>query len=116
MALLPEFFEGVTGFEWDTGNAEKIQARHDVSPAECEQVFLNRPVLVAGDVRHSGGEARYFAWGITDQARRLAVAFTVRGPRVRVISARPMSRGERRWYAAAAEAREAAQGSSDVPD
>ena len=53
MALLPEFFEGLTGFEWDAGTADKVRQRHGVSPAECEQVFLNRPVLIAGDLRHS---------------------------------------------------------------
>jgi len=102
--LLPEFFEGLTGFQWDAGNAEKSWARHEVSQAECEQVFLNRPVLLAGDVRHSGPEARYFALGFTDPGRYLSVVFTVRASLIRVISARAMSRRERRTYEQAQEA------------
>ena len=44
-------------------------------------------------------EHRHFALGRTDAGRELAVVFTVRGKRVRVISARPISRLERREYA-----------------
>lgn len=98
MGLLPEFFQGLTGFQWDDGNAPKVWERHQVLPAECEQVFLNRPVLVAGDVRHSKHEPRYHALGLSDADRRLALVFTIRGPLVRVIAARDMSRRERRAY------------------
>lgn len=98
VVLLPEFFEGLTAFEWDAANAEKSWVRHQVSQAEAEQVFLNRPVLMAGDLRHSEPEARFFALGVTDAGRHLSVVFTLRGSRVRVISARPMSRRERRRY------------------
>jgi hypothetical protein len=98
VALLLEFFEGLTGFQWDDGNAPKVWERHEVLPAECEQVFLNRPVLIASDVRHSGQEARYHALGLADAGRRLALVFTVRGPLVRVIAARDMSRRERKVY------------------
>ena len=95
MVVLPEYFEGLTGFQWDAGNTAKVGERHHVSLAECEQLFLNRPVLIAGDLRHSRPERRYFALGFTDAARYLTVVFTLRGPLVRVISARPMSRRER---------------------
>lgn len=74
------------------------QWRSNSSPAECEQVFLNRPVLIASDVRHSGQEARYHALGLSDAGRRLALVFTIRGPLVRVIAARDMSRRERKVY------------------
>jgi uncharacterized DUF497 family protein len=98
VGLLPEFFEGLTGFQWDDGNAPKVWGRHQVLPAECEQVFLNRPVLIAQDVRHSGQEARHHALGRSDAGRRLALVFTIRGPLVRVIAARDMSRRERKVY------------------
>ena len=52
-------------------------------------------------VAHSSREARYFAFGRTDGGRLLTVVFTVRGQLLRVISARPMSRRERRGYAQA---------------
>ena len=55
-------------------------------------------MLVAADARHSGQEARYAALGRTTAGRWLAVVFTIRGTLIRVISARDMSRRERRVY------------------
>lgn len=101
MALIPEFFPDVEGFQWGEGNSSKNWARHGISQTEAEQIFVNRPVIVTGDMTHSGTEARYFAFGRTDGGRLLTVVFTVRGQSVRVISARPMSRRERRGYAQA---------------
>ena len=66
--------------------------------AEAEQILLNRPVVFATDIKHSRAEARFFTLGRTDSGRHLAIVFTTRGTRVRVISARPMSRAERRAY------------------
>lgn len=87
------------GFEWDAGNAEKNWTRHQVSTAECEQLFFNQPLVVAPDVKHSAEEPRFYALGQTDAARRRLVVFTLRGDLVRVISARDMSRKERKVYA-----------------
>jgi uncharacterized protein len=49
-----------TGFDWDAGNA-KNNEKHGVSSAEVEQVFLNTPLLLAPDVKHSQGEPRLHA-------------------------------------------------------
>lgn len=100
--MVPEFFRGITGFEWDEGNSAKNWQRHGITQAEAEQVFLNRP-LVGGDPRHSTKEARHFTLGRTDEGRELTVVFTFRGTLLRVISVRPMSRKERRVYAQAQE-------------
>ena len=96
MALLSEFFQDIEGFQWDAANASKNWTRHQVSRTEAEQVFLNRPVVVI-DAR-PGSEARWFAFGRTDADRLLTVVLTIRGQIVRVISARPMSRLERKRY------------------
>ena len=96
MAGLAELIETVEGFEWDAGNSEKNWKRHQVTQAECEQVFANLPLLVSVPVEVVEAESRYFPLGRTDAARELAVVFTVRGRKVRVISARPMSRRERK--------------------
>jgi uncharacterized DUF497 family protein len=96
VVLLSEFFQDIEGFQWDEANSSKNWTRHQVSQTEAEQVLLNRPVIVT-DAR-PGPEARRFAFGRTDGGRRLTVVFTIRGPLVRVISARPMSRPERRRY------------------
>lgn len=87
-----------TEFDWDGGNAEKNWLRHRVSQSECEQVFFNRPLVVAEDEFHSYGEARFYAMGRTDLGRLLVVVYTLRGEKIRVISARDMSRREQKEY------------------
>lgn len=86
-----------TGFDWDSGNIEKNWLKHKVSPVECEQVFFNK-ALFAEDVRHSQREKRYYALGLTNNKRPLFVAFTIRRSLIRVISARDMSKKERKIY------------------
>jgi uncharacterized DUF497 family protein len=99
MGLLDEFFESIEGFQWDEGNHEKTWVRHEVSQAECEQLFLNRPIVVAFDEGHSKVERRFVALGRADSGRQLTVVFTIRGSLLRVISGRPISRRERGIYA-----------------
>lgn len=98
MAGFPEILADCTGFQWDAGNADKNLVLHRVSQGETEQMFFNRPVLVAPDHAHSTREPRFAALGRTNANRLLAVVFTIRGARVRVISARDMSRRERKLY------------------
>ena len=98
MGVLDEFLAGLEGFEWDSGNSDKNWHNHQVRQSEAEQILLNRPLVFGSDVKHSQAEARYFSLGRTDGGRHLAIVFTTRRHRVRVISARPMSRAERRVY------------------
>ncbi len=93
-----DFLAKCTGFEWDSHNADKIWLKHHVSPSECEQVFFNLPLVVTDDVKHSEQENRFFALGQTDAERFLFIVFTIRKNKIRVISARDMSRKERRAY------------------
>jgi len=93
-----EQFSQATGFEWDAGNLEKNWLKHQVTAAECEQVFFNQPLVVPPDPSHSGQELRFYLLGQTDAARLLFVVFTLRGSLIRVISARDMSRKERKVY------------------
>ena len=94
----------VEGFQWDGGNARKNE-KHAVSQHQAEQVFLNQPLLVLEDPKHSGAEPRFHALGRTDEDRLLHVVFTLRasGTLIRVISARPMHRKERVTYAQASQ-------------
>jgi hypothetical protein len=98
MPGFPDELAHCTGFEWNAGNRDKNWERHGVAPGEAEQIFFNRPVLVAADPEHSQGEPRYAALGQTSEDRLLAVVFTIRGTLIRVISARDMRRRERRRY------------------
>ena len=87
-----------TGFDWDEGNTSKNWLKHKITPSECEQVFFNQPLVVQDDLKHSKNENRYYPLGQTDHKRTLFVVFTVRNNMIRVISARDMSRKERRTY------------------
>jgi len=88
-----------TGFQWDKGNIAKIWERHKVTPAECEQIFFNMPLIAAEDTKHSKTEVRYYVLGQTDLGRRLFAVFTLRDQLIRLISARDMNRKERKEYA-----------------
>ncbi len=94
----PDELTGCAGFQWDAGNTDKNWERHAVTQGEAEQVFFNRPVLVAPDAKHSQVERRYAALGQTTDGRLLTVVFTVRDGLIRIISVRDMSRRERRVY------------------
>jgi uncharacterized DUF497 family protein len=93
-----DLLRDVSGFDWDEGNREKNWVLHQVRSSEAEEVFLQRPVLIVPDEKHSGTEVRYAAWGRTASGRQLAVVFTIRESRIRVVSARDMSRAERREF------------------
>jgi hypothetical protein len=86
------------GFDWDAGNSGKNWTKHRISDSECEEAFFNSPFVVRRDLEHSRGEFRFCALGQTDRSRELFVAFTIRGKLIRVISARDMTRKERRIY------------------
>ena len=92
-------FGEVDGFDWDAGNARKNE-RHGVSRAEAEQVFFDLRLLVVTDHGHSRAEPRFHGLGATVEGRLLHVTFTLRmgGSKIRVISARVMSRKERTYY------------------
>ncbi len=98
MGEFPDTLAEYTGFDWDAGNIDKNWKLHNVARGEIEQTFFNRPILLAADEEHSQREARHAALGQTNSGRLLALVFTVRGTLIRVISARDMSRRERRIY------------------
>ena len=93
-----DIISSAENFEWDEGNIKKNREKHHVSHIECEEIFFNKPVIVKKDDSHSTSEDRYFAIGKTDAGRSLFTVFTLRGNRIRIISARDMSRKERKIY------------------
>jgi uncharacterized DUF497 family protein len=89
--------EKITGFELDKGNEQK-NAKHGVTPAEAEQVFLNELLVVLDDQKHSNAEQRFHALGQTSEGRLLHITFTIRTSKIRIISGRDMHRKERTIY------------------
>ena len=86
------------GFDWDKGNLDKNRDKHSVTNRECEQIFFNHPQLLYEDIRHSSKEKRLYILGKTNNKRLLFTAFTIRNKLIRVISARNMSKKERKIY------------------
>lgn len=91
-------FSKVEGFDWDAGNQQKSWAKHRVDYRECEEVFFNKPLLIHEDKSHSSHEVRYYVLGASNAGRRIFLVFTVRGKKLRVISARDQSRKEKSEY------------------
>ena len=91
-------FSDITGFDWDDNNLYKNIAKHDVYDTDAEQVFFNHPLIVKRDAKHSQKEERYYVLGSTNHERLLFVSFTIRSKKIRVISARDMTKKEVRVY------------------
>jgi uncharacterized protein len=72
-------------FEWDAANLGHI-ARHRVSPEEAEQIIENDPLDLEAEAVN--GEKRTTSIGCTHRSRFLVVV-TLRGTRVRVVTAFP---------------------------
>ena len=85
-------------FEWDPRKAAKNLRNHGVAFAEATTVFGDPLGVTAFDSDHSTEEARYIIVGISHRARHLIVAFTERGDRIRIISARELTSAERETY------------------
>ncbi len=82
-------------FEWDEFNKDKNWLKHNVASRESEEVFLCKNKKIALDKVHSIQEQRYIIIGSTQSGRLFFIVFTMRGEKVRVISARDLNKTER---------------------
>jgi uncharacterized protein len=85
-------------FEWDEHKARTNLAKHGVSFEEATTVFGDPLSLTIPDPVHSQTEDRLIVLGHSHRRRLLVVVHTERGDNIRVISARPASRRERKNY------------------
>jgi uncharacterized protein len=92
-------------FEWDPAKAAANLRKHGVSFAEAVTVFQDPLARIHADPNHSGRERREIVIGHSVQRRLLLVAFTDRRGRLRLISAREVTRRERRDYEESQQAR-----------
>ena len=86
------------GFEWDEAKAEYNLAKHGVSFKEAETAFADELPLILPDEIHSWDEYREVMVAQSAPGRLLAIAYTMRGERRRIISARAADAGEARRY------------------
>ncbi len=86
-------------FEWDEGNKSKNAKKHGITVPEVEAVFRSGLALPVGiQIAPVVLEQRLGLVGPTLDGRLLQVAFVLREGRVRVISARPAHKKERKQY------------------
>ena len=85
-------------FEWDPAKAEENRRKHGVTFEEAATVFGDSLARIFDDPEHSSEEPREIIVGYSDRQRLLLVSFTERTPMVRIISARPATRGERQRH------------------
>ena len=77
-------------FEWDENNIDHI-ARHDYTPDEVEEVFIENC-----EVRRIG--ERYIARGATIDGRMTVVVFERKKTAIRVVTARDMNAREKQAF------------------
>jgi uncharacterized DUF497 family protein len=85
-------------FEWDTRKAENNLKKHGVSFTEAGTVFGDELAITVSDPDHSEEEDRLITIGWSDRRRLLIVSHTDRADKIRIISARELTKAERREY------------------
>ena len=85
-------------FEWDPQKADGNLRKHGVSFQEGASVLADPFSVTYHDPDHSVSEHRFITLGESRVGRLLMVAHTDRGDSIRIISARRLTRQERRQY------------------
>lgn len=85
-------------FEWDPAKAAANLLQHGVSFEEAATVFQDPLAKIHDDPDHSATERRDIIVGHSVQGRLLVVSFADRGSKIRLISARHVTRHERHDY------------------
>jgi len=81
--------EGFIRREWVV---DKLVTKHSVTPDETEEAFFNSPLKV-----RKASSGKYLLCGTSDGGRYLFVVFAWDESKVKVITARDMTKGERRF-------------------
>jgi len=85
-------------FEWDERKATTNVKKHGVSFHEAATVFGDPMAITFHDPEHSETEYRLLTFGLSRSNRLLVVAHTGWGRKVRIISARLVTKHERKIY------------------
>jgi uncharacterized DUF497 family protein len=85
-------------FEWDSHKADINLQKHGVSFETASEAFLD-PFVQSTDIEEIDNEFREAIIGMTVAWKLLYVVYTIRNEeRFRIISARPVTKGERKKY------------------
>ena len=85
-------------FEWDPAKAKLNLRKHGIAFREAATVLRDPLGITIFDPDHSDEEDRFITFGFSTAGRLLMVAHTERGERIRIISARRLTRAEREAY------------------
>ena len=87
-------------FSWDAEKDRTNQKKHGVSFEEARTAFSDENARLIYDPDHSGEEDRFILLGISSKPHILTVChcYRSRDTIIRIISARPATKNERRQY------------------
>jgi hypothetical protein len=85
-------------FEWNALKAAANLRRHGVSFDEASSVFFDPLSATGDDPDHSLDERRFVTFGMSSSGRLLVVAHAEHDDAIRIITARPATRAERKLY------------------
>ena len=85
-------------FEWDPHKAALSLQNHGVSFEDAASIFGDPLAATIADPGYSTDEPRFITMGVTPAQRLVVVVHTDRADRIRIISARPATRAEKKKY------------------
>ena len=85
-------------FAWDEEKAASNLEKHGVAFEEAATAFGDPLSLTVADPDHSDNEDRFILLGETALGRLVVVTHSERGDKIRIISARPATKRERKDY------------------
>ncbi|HEY4714229.1 MAG TPA: BrnT family toxin [Aquirhabdus sp.] len=81
---------------YDPRKAASNKRKHGIGFDEAQTALLDERALVREDIDHE--EQRFILLGMSSQLRLLVVIYTVQNEIIRLISARPATQSEERYY------------------
>jgi len=85
-------------FEWDRKKAKSNLKKHGISFQEAATVFGDMLAITFDDPEHSVNEHRFLTFGLSQTGKAIIVSHTERDKSMRIISARLMTKQERKIY------------------
>jgi uncharacterized DUF497 family protein len=85
-------------FEWDPRKARLNLRKHGVSFEEATTALRDPLSVTAEDPDHSSNEHRFVTFGVSSKGRLLKISHTELGESIKIISARRMTKEERKIY------------------